>query len=101
MSKPAAAPSQALNDKKVEIRIQFKPVPALLFPHDDQTTRNELVMRIQPDEAVYMKMMVKKPGFSTDCTMTELDLSYSRRYAGLRIPDGMRGGWGSHWQRDS
>ena len=34
---------KALDDKKVEIRVQFRPVPALLFPHDENTTRNELV----------------------------------------------------------
>lgn len=39
-----------------------------------QLARNELVIRVQPDEAVYMKMMGKKPGNSFDCEETELDL---------------------------
>ena len=35
---------------------------------------------MQPGEAVYMKMMTKKPGMSFDIEETELDLSYGSRY---------------------
>lgn len=38
----------ALNEKKGEIRVQFKDVPGDIF--DGQTVRNELVIRVQPDE---------------------------------------------------
>ena len=52
---------KALNEKKAEVRIQFKDQPADIFK---QTVRNELVIRVQPDEAVYLKMNVKSPGMS-------------------------------------
>ena len=42
--------------------------------------RNELVIRIQPGESLYMKMMTKKPGMSFDPVETELDLTYGSRY---------------------
>jgi hypothetical protein len=38
----------ALNEQKAEIRIQFKDVPGAIYPH---ISRNELVIRVQPDEA--------------------------------------------------
>lgn len=40
---------QALNERKGEIRIQFKSVPGDIF---DKTVRNELVIRVQPDEVL-------------------------------------------------
>jgi len=75
---------KALNEKKGEIRIQFKDVAGDIF---EQTKRNELVIRVQPDEAVYCKFMTKKPGMHFDQVETELDLTYSKRYKGVHLPD--------------
>lgn len=48
---------KALDERKAEIRIQFKDPPAAGFLFDNQgCPRNELVMRLQPSEAVYMKV---------------------------------------------
>lgn len=47
---------------------------------EGQTKRNELVIRVQPGEAVYLKMMTKSPGMSFDMQETELDLTYGSRY---------------------
>lgn len=44
-------------------------------------------MRLQPDEAIYMKIVVKKPGLEMDTTVSEMDLSYKQRYQGAYIPD--------------
>lgn len=44
----------------LQVRIQLKPAPASLYSSEGM--RNEFVMRLQPDEAIYMKMVVKKPG---------------------------------------
>mmetsp|Transcript_9202 Transcript_9202/g.19417 ORF Transcript_9202/g.19417 Transcript_9202/m.19417 type:complete len:531 (+) Transcript_9202:199-1791(+) len=73
---------KALNERKGEIRIQFKPAPGAnrMFA-GQEVPRNELVMRLQPDEAVYMKANVKSPGLKTTPVMSELDLSYAERYA--------------------
>jgi len=75
---------KALNERKAEIRIQFKKVPGKLF---ESSSPNELVMRVQPDEAVYLKVTAKVPGFSLETAQTELDLSYKSRYADTRLPD--------------
>ena len=37
-------------------------------------------MRVQPGEAVYIKMMTKKPGMTFDMEETELDLTYGAIY---------------------
>lgn len=77
---------KALNERKSEVRVQFKKSPGsgLLFPGvgDAHTglERNELVMRLQPNEAVYMKVNIKSPGLAGDPTVSELDLSYKTRF---------------------
>ena len=53
----------------------------------DRLARNELVLRVQPNEAVYMKLMVKRPGHGMHPMLSDLDLSYASRYSQLRIPD--------------
>lgn len=75
---------KALNDGKVEIRIQYKSVATGAF---NNIPNNELVIRVQPDEAVYMKFNAKIPGLSNETQVTELDLTYSKRYQNFWIPE--------------
>ncbi|CAO3616419.1 unnamed protein product [Mucor fragilis] len=75
---------KALNEAKVEVRIQFRNVAGSLYKN---AARNELVMRVQPDEAVYIKFNNKQPGLSYQTIQTELDLTYHSRYSDLAIPD--------------
>eukprot|EP00794_Sanderia_malayensis_P006121 gene6121-6825_t len=76
---------KALNERKGEIRTQFREVPGDIF--SGQCQRNELVIRVQPDEAVYCKMMTKKPGMHIDPVETELDLTYIDRFKNINLPD--------------
>lgn len=76
---------KALNERKAEVRIQYKDVPGDIF--NGQLKRNELVMRVQPGEAVYLKMMTKQPGMSFELEETELDLTYNKRYRDAVLPD--------------
>jgi glucose-6-phosphate 1-dehydrogenase len=73
----------ALNERKAEVRIQYRDVPGDIFK--GATKRNELVIRVQPGEAVYIKLMTKTPGMSFDLEETELDLSYNSRYKVITI----------------
>lgn len=68
----------ALNERKAEVRIQYRDVPGDIF--GGKLKRNELVIRVQPGEAVYIKMMTKTPGMTFDMEETELDLTYGSRY---------------------
>lgn len=77
---------KALNSRKAEIRIQFKDVPGDIFRCQKQG-RNEFVIRLQPSEAMYMKLTVKNPGLDMSTIQSELDLSYGQRYQGVTIPE--------------
>ena len=74
----------ALNEAKVEVRIQFKDVTQGIFK---DISRNELVSRIQPSEAVYLKLNTKTPGLNTRAIPTEMDLTYKRRVTEAKIPE--------------
>ncbi|CAF1291472.1 unnamed protein product [Rotaria sordida] len=86
---------KALNEKKAEIRIQFRDSPGGMFEEDasqqdsnHKLARDELVIRVQPNEAIYLKVNTKRPGdmgFSIE--ETELDLTYGQRYEGVKLPD--------------
>ncbi|KAG6603281.1 Glucose-6-phosphate 1-dehydrogenase, cytoplasmic isoform, partial [Cucurbita argyrosperma subsp. argyrosperma] len=77
---------KALSSRKAEIRVQFKDVPGDIFRCKKQG-RNEFVIRLQPSEAMYMKLTVKKPGLEMSTVQSELDLSYRQRYQGVTIPE--------------
>ncbi|KAK9758814.1 Glucose-6-phosphate dehydrogenase, C-terminal domain [Popillia japonica] len=76
---------KALNERKAEVRIQFKDVSGDIF--EGKPKRNELVIKVQPGEALYVKLMVKTPGMAFDMEETELDLTYSNRYSNIKLPD--------------
>ena len=42
--------------------------------------RNEVVLRVQPDTAIYMKMNMKSPGLETQPVTGELDMTYKKKY---------------------
>ncbi|KAJ1970057.1 Glucose-6-phosphate 1-dehydrogenase [Dispira parvispora] len=75
---------KAMDEAKVEVRVQFKDVPE---PHYQHISRNELIARVGPTEAVYLKIMNKRPGLFSEPVISELDLSYRRRYSNAKIPE--------------
>ncbi len=76
---------KALNERKAEVRVQYEDVPGDIF--GGAPIRNELVIRVQPGEAIYAKVMTKTPGMSFTMEETELDLTYNTRYREARLPD--------------
>lgn len=74
----------ALNEAKVEIRIQYKDVTSGIFK---DISRNELVIRIQPTESIYLKLNTKTPGLNTRTVPIEMDLTYKRRFTDTQIPE--------------
>lgn len=77
---------KALEDKYVGIRIQFKEEA---HPYGDAAQRNEIVIRAQPSEAMYVKITSKTPGLQQtllDTRQTELDLTYHSRY-NVHLPE--------------
>ncbi|KAG9443491.1 hypothetical protein H6P81_014831 [Aristolochia fimbriata] len=81
---------KALHTRRAEIRVQFRHVPGNLYKKNfgcdlDQAT-NELVIRVQPDEAIYLKVNNKVPGLGMRLDRSNLNLLYSARYP-REIPD--------------
>lgn len=75
---------KALESRTAEIRVQFRHVPGSLY-HDKlnlaaDAASNELVIRIQPNESIYLKINNKVPGLGLNVDTTRLDLSYDSRY---------------------
>ncbi|WFD45133.1 hypothetical protein MPSI1_003810 [Malassezia psittaci] len=75
---------KALDEGSVDIRVQYKPAKNAMV---DNAKRNELVIRIQPDEAIYMKCNTKAPGNNSISVPVELDLTYSSRFEDAYIPE--------------
>ena len=73
-----------------EIAIQFKSAPAVLFNVDGQTIDpNALVIRIQPDEGVALRMSSKMPGSSLRIEPVKMDFHYGTSF-GKATPRGLR-----------
>ncbi|KAL9406884.1 hypothetical protein Peur_003856 [Populus x canadensis] len=81
---------KALHNKSAEIRVQFRHVPGNLynrnFGTDLDRATNELVIRVQPDEAIYLKINNKVPGLGMRLDRSNLHLHYAARYS-KEIPD--------------
>ncbi|CAL4923159.1 unnamed protein product [Urochloa decumbens] len=86
---------KALHTRRAEIRVQFRRVPGNLYRRrsaagaaglDVDAATNELVLRVQPDEAIYLKINNKVPGLGMRLDRSDLNLLYSERYR-REIPD--------------
>ncbi|VFQ60510.1 unnamed protein product [Cuscuta campestris] len=81
---------KALHTKRAEIRVQFRHVPGNLykknFGTDLDKATNELVLRLQPDEAIYLKINNKIPGLGMRLDRSDLNLLYKAKYRS-EIPD--------------
>ncbi|PKA61064.1 Glucose-6-phosphate 1-dehydrogenase, chloroplastic [Apostasia shenzhenica] len=81
---------KALHYKGAEIRVQFRHVPGNLyrrnFGTDLDKNTNELVIRVQPNEAIYLKINNKVPGLGMRLDRSNLNLLYAAKYQS-EIPD--------------
>jgi len=64
-----------------EIAVTFKQAPAVLFNQNlGEQTQNILVIRIQPDEGVSLRMMCKMPGPSVRVEPVKMDFHYGTSF---------------------
>ncbi len=67
-----------LPTRVTEVVIHFRPTPHFLFQQEDFcNTCNQLVIRIQPDEGVLLKIGMKTPGAGFDVQNVNMDFHYS------------------------
>ncbi|CAG2116165.1 unnamed protein product, partial [Medioppia subpectinata] len=76
---------KATDESRVEVRVQYKPLAEDLF--NGQAKRDMTIIRIQPNEAVYQRLNIKRPGMSNELIETELDLTYATRFHNAYLPD--------------
>jgi glucose-6-phosphate 1-dehydrogenase len=64
-----------------EISVHFKRAPMVLFNRDSTTLdQNVLVIRIQPDEGISLRMMAKIPGTSLRIEPVKMDFHYGTSF---------------------
>jgi len=77
-----------LENRHTIVRVQFKKAPpSSLFGDQPQ---NELLIRIQPNETIYYKMLAKMPGLNqkvSDVQQTVLDMDLKKRFELRRLPE--------------
>lgn len=75
-----------LPTRVTEVVIHFKPTPHNLFSTDKLfNSCNQLIVRIQPDEGILLKIGMKLPGAGYSIKNVNLDFHYSE-LANIRVP---------------
>ncbi|MBC8101456.1 MAG: glucose-6-phosphate dehydrogenase, partial [Cytophagales bacterium] len=80
---------KSLNKRVTEVAVQFKGVPQVLFARLDRagTQPNVLVMRIQPDEGIFLQVGAKEPGPSMVLKPVNLHFTYKEAFPDAPIAD--------------
>jgi len=81
------AAGKAMDARLTEIRVRFRAAPRNLFCNvAGCPPGNELVIRVQPDESIRLRIVNKVPGLQMALGETDLNLLYSAVYREI-IPD--------------
>jgi glucose-6-phosphate 1-dehydrogenase len=77
-----------LPTRVTEVAIHFKPTPHPLFGQNeaDGQDGNKLIIRIQPDEGVLLKLGMKLPGAGFRVTEVRMDVHYKEFTEGQHLP---------------
>jgi len=79
-----------LRARESEIAVTFKETPHSIFGEDETWRENVLVIRLQPNEGINLKVMIKEPGpGGMRLTEVALDMSFAEALGpdGADIPD--------------
>jgi len=78
---------KGMDERVCELRVRFKPQPSNKMMGVD--SRNELVMRVQPDEAIYMLTVAKEPGITAEQHRKPvvMDMSYAAQFPHAYVGD--------------
>lgn len=79
---------KGLDSRMTEIRVRFHEVPENVFCKLGACPpRNEMVIRVQPDEAINLRIVNKLPGLEMELAATNLDLRYKTAFGSKELPD--------------
>ncbi|MCG2580796.1 MAG: glucose-6-phosphate dehydrogenase [Marinobacter sp.] len=79
-----------LPEKLSQIIIHFKPAPHYIFdPDQKHLANNKLIIRLQPDEGMSLKILTKDQGLDKGMRLRQgpLELTFSETFDADRIPD--------------
>ncbi|HAC27529.1 MAG TPA: glucose-6-phosphate dehydrogenase, partial [Marinobacter hydrocarbonoclasticus] len=79
-----------LPEKLSQIIIHFKPAPHYIFdPDQKHLANNKLIIRLQPDEGMALKILTKDQGLDKGMRLRQgpLELTFSETFEAERIPD--------------
>jgi len=77
-----------MQNRNSEIVIQFKTIPHSIFGKDESfLNANKLVITLQPDESIKLKLMNKIAGLSDEMKLQEVDLELNAPHNTTRKPD--------------
>jgi glucose-6-phosphate 1-dehydrogenase len=78
---------KGVDAKMTEIHIHFHPVPGDMFCGENGCPEaNQLTIRVQPDEGIYLSLVNKVPGMGVKLASKNLDLRFKKAFKEL-IPD--------------
>ncbi|MCA1900877.1 MAG: glucose-6-phosphate dehydrogenase [Candidatus Hydrogenedens sp.] len=78
---------KGLSKRMTEIKIQYREVPGNIFTETaPQLLPNELIIRVQPDAMIALRIVNKIPGLSLVLGESNLDLSYESAFV-TPVPD--------------
>ncbi len=79
---------KGLEKSTAEIRIHFRAAPGNMFcAYGGCPEANQLVIRVQPDEAIYLSLVSKVPGMGMKLEPRNLDLRYQSAFKEIVIPE--------------
>ena len=80
---------KALPSRVTEVSVQFKAIPQVLFArvNREAVKPNVLVIRIQPNEGIFLQIGVKEPGPSLNLKPVDLNLTYKEAFPTAHIAD--------------
>jgi len=67
-------------ERLTEVIVTFKPAPHMIFNslcNMSESVSNRLVIRVQPDEGISLKIFCKRPGFETELQPVSMNFNYS------------------------
>ena len=73
--------------KATEIKLQFKPVPHLLFPENVDLVTNSLSLCVQPDEGMHLVFQTKVPGAGMQTAPVDMEFHYGARFGTHALPE--------------
>ena len=75
---------KGLDERKAEVRVRFKPNTRTRALFGTTLPGNELVMRIQPNEACYLTTYSREPGLEEVIKPTSMEMSWATQFPGER-----------------